>query len=271
MFPAGQPWIFPKNAPDNAKGQDVKVAQKFRADRSPDAKTKTGIRRQKRKDMAMRPINKKRIQNWWYYNKWYVIVGAIVVGVLIDIVGNALGIFTKKPDFQIAYVSDTPLSDEAAAALENAFTEVSDDFNGDGVVIVRLNRYITGGDAATSAYGSAGEIQLMSDLAANVSYFFVTDDPEKLQETYQLFADVDGNCPEEGDFSVSDKVIRLADCQTLADRIAARPGTAEKAGELRESDLETLLELYLGRRCFYTEEKVDSLEKCNELWDTFTE
>ena len=34
-------------------------------------------------------------KNWWYYYKWYVICGVILLGIAIDLIGNALGLWHR--------------------------------------------------------------------------------------------------------------------------------------------------------------------------------
>lgn len=43
------------------------------------------------------------IKNWWYYYKWYVICGAVLFFIVLDIIENAAGWFKDDPDIQIAY------------------------------------------------------------------------------------------------------------------------------------------------------------------------
>ena len=52
------------------------------------------------------------MKNWWYYYKWYVICGAILILILINLIGNAFGWFKKAPDIQIAYIGKTKLPEE---------------------------------------------------------------------------------------------------------------------------------------------------------------
>lgn len=42
------------------------------------------------------------MKNWWYYYKWYVVCGSGLVILILYLAGNALGIFGRTPDYQIA-------------------------------------------------------------------------------------------------------------------------------------------------------------------------
>lgn len=195
------------------------------------------------------------MKNWWYYHKWYVIIGAILLGVAIDLIGSALGLFTKEPDLQVAYVGKTPLSQDAISVLQQAFTSLAGDYNHDGEVIVRINQYFNDSgttDVDTAYYQYASEITLIGDISDCESYFFLMEDPQDFQRQYQLLALPDGSCPDETDYSVEDKVIIWADCLVLSEM---------------EIGSELLADLFLGRRCFYTDAVTDNLQECSELWD----
>ena len=195
------------------------------------------------------------MKNWWYYHKWYVIIGVVLLGVAIDLIGNALGLFTKDPDLQIAYVGKTPLTQDAISALRQAFTSLAGDYNHDGEIIVQINQYFNDSsttDVDTAYYQYASEITLIGDISDCESYFFLMEDPLDFQRQYQLLALPDGSCPDETDYSVEDKVIIWSDCHVLSEM---------------EQSSEFLMDLFLGRRCFYTDAVTDNLQECSELWD----
>ncbi|MCH5344659.1 MAG: hypothetical protein J1E64_11515 [Acetatifactor sp.] len=195
------------------------------------------------------------MKNWWYYHKWYVIVGVILLGVAADLIGSALGLFTKSPDLQIAYVGKAPLSQDTIDALQQAFTSLSGDYNHDGEVIVQINQYI--GDSNTTDvdmayYQYASEITLIGDISDCESYFFLLEDPQDFQRQYQLLARPDGSCPDETDYSIEDKIITWSNCPILSEM---------------ESVSELPADLSLGRRCFYTDTVTDNLQECSDLWE----
>lgn len=214
----------------------------------------------------------KSWKNWWYYYKWHVICGIVLLGIIIDVVGSYLGLWTKTPDFQIAYVGKTQLPDDTVSALEQAFTSLASDFNGDGKIIVKVNQYVnnTGSaDPDVFYYEYASEITLIGDISDCASYFFLMDDPDQFQRDYQLLACPDGSCPDDTDYSTENKVILWADCPLLAEMELGDYSTTILGEEITGNNQELLSGLFFGRRCFYTDDITKHADKCNDLWDTF--
>ena len=210
------------------------------------------------------------MKNWWYYHKWYVIIGVILLGVAIDVIGSSLGLFTKPPDLQIAYIGKAPLPQDTLAALQQAFTSLSGDYNHDGEIIVQINQYVSDSnttDVDTAYYQYASEITLIGDISNCDSYFFLMEDPQDFQQTYKLLALPDGSCPDETDYSIEDKVIIWSDCHILSE-MELGSYTEILMGQTNTGDnSELLANLYLGRRCFYTDTVTDNLQECSDLWD----
>lgn len=186
---------------------------------------------------------KKKWKNWWYYYKWYVLCGIVILGIVIHIAGNTFGLWEKKPDLQIAYVGKSELPPETLSSLKQEFTALISDFNNDGQVIVQVNQYIDGlqgSDLDSAYYEYASEITLIGDISDCDSYLFLMEDPVLFQQKYQLLASPDGSCPQDTDYSVEDKIIAWSSSP----------------------------DLYLGRRCFPTDKLSDNADQCNELWNT---
>lgn len=211
----------------------------------------------------------ERRKNWWHYYKWYVVCGAVLLGIVIDIAGNALGLWKKYPDFQIAYVGQWTLSEDTVSALEDAFAAMGTnsyldlDFNRDGKVIVQVNQYISDhpyADMDAVYYDTVSEVTLIGDISSCESYFFLMDNPERFQKEYQVLAAPDGGCPDDADNSVDDKVLFWTDCPALSEITALVEARAPESREL-------LSGLYIGRRCFYNDAQTKYVEKCGELWD----
>ena len=209
-------------------------------------------------------------KNWWYYYKWYVIIGVILLGVAINLIGNALGFFTKSPDLQIAYVGRAPLPQDTAAALQQAFTTLAGDFNHDGETIIQINQYVSDSnisDADTAYYQYASEITLIGDISDCESYLFLMEDPLDFQRNFQLLALPDGSCPDEADYSIDDKVIVWSDCPVLAEMDLGSYTETVMGEETTGDNAELLARLSLGRRCFFTDDVTDNLQECSDLWD----
>lgn len=208
-------------------------------------------------------------KNWWHYYKWYVVIGVIIFAALIHIIGNAMGLFTKSPDLQIAYVGVNPLPEDTSAVLEQVFASLIEDFNRDGEVIVQVNQY-TGDpnaeDAETAYYQYASEITLMGDISSCESYLFLLEDPQSFQREFQILAEPDGSCPGDADYSVDGKLIRWADCPPLSSADLGSYTVLAAGQEITGSNQELLSEFYLGRRCFYDDKTTDNREGCDSLW-----
>jgi len=180
------------------------------------------------------------MKNWWYYHKWYVICGMILLFITIDLIGNKLGWFKDTPDIQIAYIGDTSLTEDTVTSVEETFSSLADDYNHDGKVLIKINQFVSGpsmGDVESLSYQEANEIALIGDIDDCTSYFFLMENPDKIQREFQILASPDGSCPAEYDFSADDKVI---------------PWDSQ---------------LYIGRRCFYNEKRTPYANECSQIWD----
>ncbi len=209
----------------------------------------------------------KKWKNWWYYHKWYVLAGAVILWIAGSLIGSMLGIGKRVPDFQIAYVGSSTLPPETATALETAFASLASDYNGDGEVFVQLNQYTLHSGDGEMLYDYASELSLMGDISACQSYFFLTDDPAYFQDQYQIFAAPDGSAPEDADHSVDDKVILWKDCPLLFQQELGTYSLSLLDQEIAGNNQELLSGLFLGRRCFYEDDTTPNALKCSQLWE----
>lgn len=218
--------------------------------------------------MRLGSENKKDWKNLWYYYKWYVLCGVVLLAIIGNIAGNALGLWTKAPDFQIAYIGKSELPPSAISSLEQGFAAIASDFNGDGEIIVQINQYINyAADTGASYYGYTSEIPLIGDISNCESYFFLMDDPERFQLEFQALASPDGSCPDHNDYSIEGKVTAWTDCPALSAMMSdTRPSAGSDAGQ-PSINQELFSGLYFGRRCFYNGTTAENADKCSELWD----
>lgn len=135
-------------------------------------------------DTPVELTKQQRRRNWWHYHKWHVGIGVVLVLIVCNLVWSALT--QVRPDYQIAYVGEFPLSEEEAAAWEARLTALGADCNGDGKVIVQLNQYPTGEGGGEPMYAYAYNMKLMADLDSCDSYFFLLEDPELFQTGYEI-------------------------------------------------------------------------------------
>ncbi len=226
---------------------------------------------------------KEKWRNWWYYHKWHVVVAVLAAVCIGNLLWNALGIGETKPDYSIAYVGRTPLSEETAEALRSGFAALSSDLNGDGKVTVELLQYVGENPADLDNIGSAGsdsedstdinnmfsnnldsvystqaaQIQLIADITECKSYFFLLEDPAGFQERTAILCNLDGSLPDDEDRTPDGKYVLLGDCPMLAQI---------ELGAARE----TVSQLSFARRGFWTEKTVTNCGECDALWDTLT-
>lgn len=222
----------------------------------------------------MREYTKKeKFQNWLYYNKWWLVVGAIIIWVVGSMLWNMLGIGKVRPDYRIAYVGSRKLTEETVEALENALAAFGEDVNGDGRVAVELTQHISGNENSTDnvMYGYASEITILADITECQSTFFLLENPVDFHLTFQVLANPDGSIPPEDDLEALNKVYRWADCPALA---SLDLGSFEdKYLDITETgQIQDLLSnLYLGRRFFYDPEQQKHPEADNAFWLAITE
>ena len=192
-------------------------------------------------------------KNWLHYHKLWLVAGAVVLWIVGSMAWHLLGIGETQPDYIFAYIGDDVLDEATTAVLQQRLDDAADDRNGDGKVYVELRQYATArsGEAETSLYyNTAATTQLLADITAGESYFFLTGQPEQVQHAYQIFARPDGTPPAEDDYTAADKVLPWGSCPGLS----------------RPSDGEALQRLYLGRRCFYDEKEADKRAANAALW-----
>ncbi len=210
----------------------------------------------------------EKFQNWFYYNKWWLLVAAIILYVVGTMVWNILGIGQVRPDVCVAYVGSRKLPEECISALEKALADFGSDINGDGVVKVQISQHITA-DGENIMYGYAASVTVLADITQGESYFFLLEDPDTFQKEFQILANPDGSIPDEADFSGKDKVIAWRDCPVLT---GLELGTYTDAylDQTETGDCQTLLEkLYLGRRFFYNTPEYQ--EACEAMWNRLTQ
>jgi len=212
------------------------------------------------------------MKNWWHYYKWYVVCGILLLFILADLIGNALGLFKKSPDIQIAYVGETSLPEDTVAALQDAFAAFAEDYNHDGEVLIQVNQFVSGNpsdtDADTASYRQASMITLMGDINDCESYFFLMENPDDIQKEFQVLAMPDGSCPDAADFSAEGKTFQWKSCRLLSEMNLGSYNTTLLGETQSGSNQELLADLYLGRRCFYDERRSDHSDACSKLWDT---
>lgn len=201
------------------------------------------------------PAEKRK--NWWHYYKWYVAAGVVLAACLVNILGNAFGIWDVQADVSIAYVGRNRLSSETASALTDGIAALCTDLNGDGKILVELQEYISPvvGDADDALYAEAAAVQLIGDITSCKSYFFLMDDPGRVQQLTSVLRNLDGSLPEDRDTTPDGKYLPVTACPVLA-------GITQDEG---------FQKLSFARRGFWDERTVPNAEGCDALWEVLTQ
>ena len=111
------------------------------------------------------------VRNWLHYHWVYLVIAAVVLWVGISWLANALHWGETLPDYQIAYVGKSALPEDTAHAIEAAFAQYGEDLNGDGIVSVKLNQYVSDTEDVENAstYALAAQMQFLSDMNAGTT------------------------------------------------------------------------------------------------------
>ena len=199
-----------------------------------------------------------------------MVIGVVLAGIGISLVCRALGVGQTRPDYQIAYVGESFLPDDTAAAIEATFAALGEDLNGDGKVTVHLNQYPTsgGGDAGVAV---SSEVTLMADILDQMSYFFLLEDPAWFQANYRSLRRLDGTLPGEGDYSADGTYLVWDDCPALANAELGGYSYQVMGQTVTGSSDELASGLSLARRGFWTEDTCKYPEGCDALWDRLME
>ena len=128
---------------------------------------------------------KEKWQNFWFYYKWHVVVGVVVLLLVIFMVRDFVS--RVEPDLQMSFITSQSLPQ---AMLDNMSQQLEDagmvpDINGDGESVLQINLYQLSTDGEESvdyANQMAGTVKLSTDLQVGDSVVFLTDDLESVNE-----------------------------------------------------------------------------------------
>lgn len=168
---------------------------------------------------------KKKLQNFWYYYKWYLVAAAVVAVLLVDFVAEKGKLV--QPDYQAAVVTGSQISEERRAQLEETLETLWDDRNGDGQIHVQVNFYRYDAQTAqtddTAAF-MASAVQLAADLQLGESGCFLTDCPQLLLENSSglaAVAQVQQTCLKDWEELQGFTLLAREECVDTAQRLVA--------------------------------------------------
>lgn len=221
------------------------------------------------------PGFRKKWNNWWYYNKWYVLVIALVAVLVFDFVHSVHENKANRPDFQVAYLGGA-LNDDTVEKLEQALAELAPDSNGDGQVIVTVNQYnlYSGKEGPQLGLDPAAMIaaqtRMAADLQAGESFLFLTPDPIQFQEDTGVLCRIDGTLPEEDPDSAMPLYLAWEDCPVLESLdlgLLTDPMLEEGTGIENQALMQ---HLYLGRRYISPDTDPVFCHSCARFWSVLT-
>ena len=225
--------------------------------------------------VELTPEQKRR--NWWDYHKGWVLLGAVLV------LGAALLIrdifFRPTPDYQVGYVSKTPLPEKVRSSLQEQLEALGEDVNGDGRVLVEIFNYSVGFDEQSMMdveAASAAVTGLTVDLSTGRIFLLLLDDPEGFQARMGALGYLDGGIPPLDDpvYGAEDwreMVYAWEDCPVLA---GLDLGTYTQFLDIEETSLDgqTAMDgIYVGCRVLWDEEQQTAFAADTRLWQALTE
>lgn len=204
---------------------------------------------------------KEKAANWWYYNKWFVMVGVFLLAVVVSIGYHMLGFGKVKADYYVAYVGTEYLPKQTVSELESALASLAADSNEDGKVVVKLNQYVELGGGDNLAYTYSSTAALLADFERGESCFFLLEDPEAFQERFSILLTLDDN---------DTCYLSWKSCPILTSLELGDYQDTVLGEKVSGSSQELLSNLYFARRGFWAENAPSNAEDYDALWETLT-
>ena len=144
---------------------------------------------------------KQKRENFWFYYKWYVLGGILIVVLL----GFFIHDMSKRqlPDLEVSIVTSKIMPTSLLVTISEELQRNANlsDINGDGKVVVQVNQYNISTDGSDESLDytaqMAGSVKLSADIQEGISPIFITDNLEGLSQLTGAFL------PEEGSVAVS--------------------------------------------------------------------
>ena len=165
----------------------------------------------------MKEERRKKLENFWYYHKWHVIIGIVA----LFLIGYTIHeVVTKvNPDLTIDCIMDTGMDYEKIEILTNDLRDNGGitDNNGDGRIKVQIGHYQTGKDpSSASSQGSMSEVVQLRMAVGECSLLLTEPHILNLYAEQDLFEDLTAiademNIPEEKRYMSKDgnKVVAI--------------------------------------------------------------
>ncbi len=126
---------------------------------------------------------KLKWDNFWYYHKTHVWIGAFVV--LVVAVTFAFRDTSPKPDYQVGLITQTIYPQEFIESLERELEKYADDYNGDGNIRVQVNNYMLNSLGGDPQMITAHMTKFMGDAETVASIIYLSDEKNLLDYAKQ--------------------------------------------------------------------------------------
>lgn len=130
---------------------------------------------------------KKKIEHIWYYYKWYILSGLMLILLLFSFMWEKSA--QISPDVTLSFVSANQITEAERDRIAKALAPCFEDLNADGQVYVKVNAYIYDAkamDARDPNAFMASAVQLAAELRLREAVLYFTDRPELLAEQTEL-------------------------------------------------------------------------------------
>lgn len=164
---------------------------------------------------------KRGFGDFWYYHKWHVLI-VLLAAVFAAFLLRDL-FFTPRPDYQVGFVSEKPLSEPNARKLEQELARYGTDLNGDGRVMVQLNRYVFPSNRTSLTQADAADwVRFQGDATNGTCVIYFTDEASflSLQKELKMFGSRDGSAPAAGQENSAGIRIPLTSCAAFSNLLA---------------------------------------------------
>lgn len=207
---------------------------------------------------------RQKWENFWFYNKWKVIIGLVAVVILGILIKDVV---TKvDPDYTIGVLTTQSLPYNADVTLGEKLAALCDDRNGDGRVEVQVLEYCISDDPVDPNTQMAMMTKLMGDMQTGESMLFLTDDVEKYERQYALFVYNDGTAPADYETASTEGMgVAWSDCPALA---SLDLGNTQTLDGSQGTPLQDVMQSYTLVKRVYADTTLDGDEELTEYYNS---
>lgn len=166
---------------------------------------------------------KEQRANFWYYNRWKILISALCVVLVFSFVYSM--VTRVKPDYQIALMTQIAYPQDVYEQMADQMEQYAEDLNGDGKVVIQINNYQYIQGAATEKADAntvmAGVVKFSADAQTGESMIYITDETsyQNVAESgtgYFVYLDDWTTPPENGAEDLDRTKVAWKDCKGVA-------------------------------------------------------